>query len=228
LTPFFTSHIVQVLEFIGKKENLHLPAGFVARIAAQSNHNIRDGNTVLWDLQSATVSFCAYLLSSVLLICHTSTFTVMLIFLSCQHCCHILSSLAFRYPFTSNQVLTPLDWKQYYLCVWNSNWYTQKRKPKRFELCWMKYFAYLLAYFRNTSNLSSIQCLCIMHPLLNQSRFEFTVISTLYLCMLLAKWYAEAYLQLLVVTQSNSLWFRWNLRVWLALLISTVLCTCMW
>ena len=47
-----------------------------------------------------------------------------------------------------------------------------------------------------------------MHPLLNQSRSEFNVISTLYLCMLLAKWYAEAYLQLLVVIQSNSLWFR--------------------
>ncbi|GJM96869.1 hypothetical protein PR202_ga13741 [Eleusine coracana subsp. coracana] len=33
--------IIQVLEFIGKKENLHLPAGFAARIAAQSNRNLR-------------------------------------------------------------------------------------------------------------------------------------------------------------------------------------------
>jgi DNA polymerase III delta prime subunit len=41
LRPFFTSQIVQVLEFIGKKENLHLPAGFAARIAAQSNRNLR-------------------------------------------------------------------------------------------------------------------------------------------------------------------------------------------
>ncbi|OEL36535.1 Replication factor C subunit 5 [Dichanthelium oligosanthes] len=33
--------IVQVLEFIGKKENLQLPAGFAARIATQSNRNLR-------------------------------------------------------------------------------------------------------------------------------------------------------------------------------------------
>jgi replication factor C subunit 3/5 len=33
--------IVQVLEFIGKKENLQLPFGFAARIAAQSNRNLR-------------------------------------------------------------------------------------------------------------------------------------------------------------------------------------------
>ncbi|XP_020096653.1 replication factor C subunit 5 [Ananas comosus] len=33
--------IVKVLEFIGKKENLTLPAGFAARIAAQSNRNLR-------------------------------------------------------------------------------------------------------------------------------------------------------------------------------------------
>lgn len=33
--------IVQNLEFIGKKENLQLPFGFAARIAAQSNRNLR-------------------------------------------------------------------------------------------------------------------------------------------------------------------------------------------
>ncbi|KAF0915571.1 hypothetical protein E2562_036756 [Oryza meyeriana var. granulata] len=33
--------IIQVLEFIGKKENLQLPFGFAARIAAQSNRNLR-------------------------------------------------------------------------------------------------------------------------------------------------------------------------------------------
>ncbi|KAL6884558.1 hypothetical protein ACP4OV_010494 [Aristida adscensionis] len=36
-----SSKIIQVLEFIGKKENLHLPAGFAARLAAQSNPNLR-------------------------------------------------------------------------------------------------------------------------------------------------------------------------------------------
>ncbi|XP_065007270.1 replication factor C subunit 5 isoform X1 [Musa acuminata AAA Group] len=33
--------IIKVLEFIGKKENLQLPPGFTARIAAQSNRNLR-------------------------------------------------------------------------------------------------------------------------------------------------------------------------------------------
>ena len=46
----------------------------------------------------------------------------------------------------------------------------KKQSSKMFELYWMKYFTYLLAYFRKTFNLSSIQSLCIMHPLLNQSR----------------------------------------------------------
>jgi hypothetical protein len=36
-----------------------------------------------------------------------------------------------------------------------------------------------------------------MHPLLNHSISLFNVISTLYLCMLLAKWHDETYLQII-------------------------------
>lgn len=40
-SAYLIVQIVKVLEFIGKKENLTLPAGFAARIAAQSNRNLR-------------------------------------------------------------------------------------------------------------------------------------------------------------------------------------------
>jgi len=33
--------IVEVLQFIGKKEGLQLPSGFAARIAEKSNRNLR-------------------------------------------------------------------------------------------------------------------------------------------------------------------------------------------
>jgi hypothetical protein len=46
---------------------------------------------------------------------HTSNFTVTLIFTTCQHwlLSYSFFSLAFRYPFTSHQVVPPLDWEQY-------------------------------------------------------------------------------------------------------------------
>ncbi|KAK3446445.1 hypothetical protein EUGRSUZ_A02136 [Eucalyptus grandis] len=63
--------IVKVLEFIAKKENLQLPAGFAARVAEKSNRSLR----------RAILSF---------------------------ETCRVQ-----QYPFTINQVISPMDWEEY-------------------------------------------------------------------------------------------------------------------
>ncbi|KAL5720600.1 Subunit of heteropentameric Replication factor C (RF-C) [Ranunculus cassubicifolius] len=92
--------ITKVLEFIGKKENLQLPPGFVARIATQSNRSLR---------------------------------RAILLFETCR---------VQQYPFTSNQVIPPMDWEQY-VCEIASD-IMQEQSPKRLFLVRGKMYELLI------------------------------------------------------------------------------------
>nr|GME08737.1 replication factor C subunit 3 [Ipomoea batatas] len=80
-------YIVKVLEFIGKKEGLQLPAGFAARIAEKSNRSLR---RAILSFETCRVQQLSSLTSS----------------------CSI-QLLISMYPFTNNQAVPPMDWEEY-------------------------------------------------------------------------------------------------------------------
>lgn len=112
-----------MLEFIGKKEGLQIPPGFTGRIAAQSNRSLRRAILLFETCRVQQLRFLAhivdlYQLGSLILFQY---FTCKLILVFCY--------FNFRYPFTSNQAIPPMDWEQYITEIASD--ILQEQSPKR-------------------------------------------------------------------------------------------------
>ncbi|RVW90329.1 Replication factor C subunit 3 [Vitis vinifera] len=88
--------ITKVLEFIAKKEGLQLPSGFATRIAEKSNRSLR----------RAILSFET---------CRVQQLSSLTPFINQWqfHLCFLWYLYGYRYPFTNNQAMPPMDWEEY-------------------------------------------------------------------------------------------------------------------
>lgn len=100
--------IVKVLEFIGKKEGLQIPPEFAARVATKSNRSLRRAILLF---EACRVKQ----LSTKILLVDCCYFVSLIQFVPCDLFPAPINYVyhGYRYPFTNNQVIPPMDWEEY-------------------------------------------------------------------------------------------------------------------
>lgn len=120
--------IIEVLEFISKKEGLQLPVELAARIATQSNRSLR---RAILCLETCRVQQLSLFLNLFIFFTVDSFCSSELPLILMEHALMCFDDVD-RYPFSDDQTVSPMDWEQYISEIASD--IVQEQSPKRFAI----------------------------------------------------------------------------------------------